>query len=157
MSHLISLSGGVLHVIIVHDASAEASAEVGISTERRKEQRQQQGHLTGQVSRQVKTQHHSLVKEKIHMAEEAAISHAHDASRLDASALTLIAVVVQAAPCSGRGRGSVLGHKRSLFSFAGSVNTPRQRCPPGTTAVHGSSMTDAAIPSKRNPWHTLQT
>ncbi|TNN39622.1 hypothetical protein EYF80_050221 [Liparis tanakae] len=42
---------------------------------KRREQRQQQGVSKG--SGQVKTQHQSLVKEKIHMAEEAgAISHA---------------------------------------------------------------------------------
>ncbi|TNN53583.1 hypothetical protein EYF80_036226 [Liparis tanakae] len=55
------------------------------SPERRREQGQQQG--VSQGSRQVKTRHLSLVKEKIHMAEEAgAISHAPAASRLDASA-----------------------------------------------------------------------
>ncbi|TNN71733.1 hypothetical protein EYF80_018084 [Liparis tanakae] len=66
-----------------------------LSPERRREQRQQQG--VSQGSRQVKTQHHSLVKEKIHMAEEAgAISHAPDAARLDASGVnTLLSTGVE--------------------------------------------------------------
>ncbi|TNN45250.1 hypothetical protein EYF80_044548 [Liparis tanakae] len=55
-----------------------------------------------QGSRQVKTQHLRLVKEKIHMAEEAgAISHAPDASRLDASGVNTLFSTRVENPASG--------------------------------------------------------
>ncbi|TNN28949.1 hypothetical protein EYF80_060903 [Liparis tanakae] len=85
------------------------------SPERRREQRQQQGDSQG--SRQVKTQHLSLVKEKIHMAEEAgAISHAPAASRLDASGVNTLF-----STCD-----RILRQLSAVLSFLDPCSTPRE-------------------------------
>ncbi|TNN23436.1 hypothetical protein EYF80_066443 [Liparis tanakae] len=65
------------------------AVEVRTAESREKERA---GRLTGRLTgQQVKTQHLSLVKEKIHMAEEAgAISHVPTVSRLDASGVNTL-------------------------------------------------------------------